>query len=72
MVTLGATGVLSCLDAASGKVAWRKDPFPGVAPKFFTASSPLITNGMAVAHLGGPGNGAMIGFDLGTGAEMGR
>ncbi len=72
VVTLGATGVLSCLDAASGKVAWRKDPFPGVAPKFFTASSPLIVNSMAVAHLGGAGNGAMIGFDLGTGAEMGR
>ena len=28
VVTLGVGGVLSCLDAADGKVVWRKDEFP--------------------------------------------
>jgi outer membrane protein assembly factor BamB len=72
VLTLGVAGVLSCLDAGTGALVWRKDPFPGVVPRFFTSSSPLIVNGMAIAHLGGPGNGALIGFDLATGEEMGR
>src|SRR5437016_4626315 len=29
VVTLGVRGVLSCLDAASGKVLWRKDEIKG-------------------------------------------
>ena len=69
VVTLGVAGVLSCLDAAGGKLIWRKDPFPRVVPRFFTASSPIIVDGMAIAQLGGKGNGAIIAFDLSTGNE---
>jgi len=69
VVTLGVGGVLSCLDAATGKLAWRKDPFPKVVPTFFTATSPIIVDGMAIAHLGGKGNGAVIAFDLAAGSE---
>jgi len=69
VVTLGVGGVLSCLDAGSGKVVWRKDPFPKVVPRFFTATSPIIVDGMAIAHLGGQGNGAIIAFDLATGDQ---
>ncbi len=72
VVTLGVGGVLSCLDAASGKLVWRKDPFPKVVPTFFTASSPLIVDGMAVAQLGGRGNGAIIAYDLASGDEKWR
>lgn len=72
VVTLGASGVLSCLDAATGEVVWRKDPFPKIVPTFFTASSPIIVDGMAIAHLGGEGNGAIIAFDLDTGEEKWR
>ncbi len=72
VVTLGVAGVVSCLDAASGKVLWRKDPFPKVAPKFFAATSPIIVDGMAIAHVGGQGNGAIIAFALATGDEKWR
>jgi len=72
VVTLGVGGVLSCLDAANGKLVWRKDPFPKVVPTFFTATSPIIVDGMAIAHLGGRGNGAIIAFDLATGDQKWR
>jgi len=69
VVTLGVGGVLSCLDAATSKVVWRKDPFPKVVPRFFTAMSPIIVDGMAIAHLGSQGNGAIMAYDLDTGNE---
>jgi outer membrane protein assembly factor BamB len=67
VVTLGVNGILSCLDAATGKVLWRKDPFPKVVPQFYTSMSPVIVDGMAIAHLGGKENGAVIAYDLDTG-----
>ncbi|MGB2862438.1 MAG: PQQ-binding-like beta-propeller repeat protein [Sedimentisphaerales bacterium] len=72
VVTLGVGGVLSCLDAATGKVVWRKDPFPKVVPQFFTSTSPIIIDGMAIGHLGGQDNGAIIAYDLNTGDEKWR
>jgi len=63
VVTLGFSGILSCLDAASGKVVWRKQfdkDFKKTAPQFFVATSPIIMNGMCLAHVGGQGNGALI------------
>jgi len=57
------------LDAATGKLVWRKDPFPKIVPQFFTAMSPIIIDGMVIAHLGGKGNGAVISYDLTTGDQ---
>ena len=67
VITLGVGGIISCLDAANGEVLWRKDPFPSIVPTFFTAMSPIVVDGMCIAHLGGAGNGALIAFDLTTG-----
>jgi len=72
VVTLGVGGVVSCLDAATGKVLWRKDPFPKIVPKFFTSMSPIVVDGMAIAHLGGQGNGAIVAYDLAGGDEKWR
>jgi len=72
VVTFGVGGVMSCLDAGSGKLVWRKDPFPKVVPRFFTSMSPIIVDGMAIEHSGGAGNGALIAYDLGSGGEKWR
>ena len=72
VLTIGVGGVLSCLDASSGKLLWRKDPFPKVVPRFFTSMSPIVVDAMAIAHLGGQGNGAIIAYDLATGNEKWR
>jgi outer membrane protein assembly factor BamB len=69
VVTLGVRGELSCLDAATGKVIWRKNDFPGW-PNFFTSMSPIIVNGLAVAHLGGTTNGAVVAYDLKSGSQQ--
>jgi outer membrane protein assembly factor BamB len=72
VVTFGVGGVMSCLDAASGKLIWRKDPFPKVVPRFFTSMSPIIVDGMAIEHFGGAGNGALIAYELAGGNEKWR
>lgn len=72
IVTLGVRGVLSCLNAADGKVLWRKDDFGGATPRFFTSSSPLVADGLCVAQLGGQDNGVIAAYDLATGSEKWR
>jgi outer membrane protein assembly factor BamB len=72
VLTIGVGGVLSCLDAANGKVLWRKDPFPKVVPRFFTSTSPIVVDSMAIAYLGGQGKGAIIAYDLASGNENWR
>jgi outer membrane protein assembly factor BamB len=62
--TLGVGGVLSCLEADSGKLLWRKETKAN--PRFFTASSPLVFEGKCVAFLGG-NKGDLGAFDLGNG-----
>ena len=69
VVTLGVRGTVSCLDAATGKVLWRKDEFNGATPNFFAASSPLIANGLCFAQLGGRDNGAIVAYDLTSGEQ---
>ena len=70
LYTLGISGVLSALDAATGKVAWRHafDKEFGPPPDFGTATSPLLDNGLVIAHVGGINGGALRAFDPATGA----
>jgi outer membrane protein assembly factor BamB len=69
VVTLGVSGVLSCFDAAKGKLLWRKDDFSGTWPKFYTASSPIVTDGLCIAQLGSESNGGIVAYDLATGDQ---
>jgi len=76
VVTLGLGAILSCLDAETGKVIWRKKPgqdFPAGYPNFMTASSPLLMDGLAIVQVGGGGRGggtaALVAFDLKTGEQ---
>src|SRR5262245_29228870 len=72
VVTLGVRGVWSCLDAKDGKLLWRKDDFKGATPKFYTASSPLIVDGVCVAEVGGSENGGVVACELTSGKEKWR
>ena len=65
--TFGVGGTLSCLDAASGKVAWRKET--KAHPRFFTSVSPIIVDGKCIAFLGGQGKGELVAYDLASGDE---
>ena len=67
VITLGVGGVLTCLEAASGKIEWQKDEFPKVVPQYFVGMSPIVVDGLVIAHLGGRGNAAIEAFDLKTG-----
>ena len=71
VLTVGVQGVVSCLDAATGKLLWRADEFPGVVPQFFAAMSPLIVKGAGIVHVGGR-KGAVIAFDLAEGKAKWR
>jgi outer membrane protein assembly factor BamB len=71
LVTFGISGILSCYDAASGALRWRKQP-SAEQPLYGTAMSPLVEGGLAIVHAGGHERGALTAFDLETGAVRWR
>src|ERR1043166_9289965 len=68
VVTIGVRGVISCLEAGSGKKLWRKDDFKAW-PNFFPSSSPLIVENSVIAQLGGRENGALVAYQLDNGEQ---
>jgi outer membrane protein assembly factor BamB len=69
IVTFGVSAILSCLDAGTGKVLWRKENPENAVPQFFTGMSPLLTDGLCIAHLGTKDKGQVVAFDLASGKE---
>lgn len=67
VVTLGVRGQLVCREAATGKLLWRKEDFPGALPRFFTSASPILADGLCLAQVGGAEKGGIIAYDLATG-----
>ena len=69
VITYGVRGVLSCLDAETGKVIWRKSDYAASLPRFYTSSSPIVVDGLCIAQLGGEETGAIVAYDLATGDQ---
>jgi outer membrane protein assembly factor BamB len=70
LCVLGVGGILSCVDAATGKVLWRKQSaadYMDTAYQFESSMSPIVVDGMCIAYVGGKGQGALIAFDLVSG-----
>ena len=64
-----AKRVLTCFDAASGKVAWSHDlikEFAGPLLKWENAASPLLEGGLVFVGGGGPGE-SLLAFDKASG-----
>ncbi|MCI0417950.1 MAG: PQQ-like beta-propeller repeat protein [Acidobacteria bacterium] len=71
LLTFGINGVLSCFDASSGMLKWRKEfskQYPSTSPLYGTAMSPIVVAGLCIAHVGGHDKGALTAFDVATGA----
>jgi len=69
IVTFGVSGILTCLDAATGKVLWKKENPDNAVPQFFTGMSPLIADGLCIVHLGTKDKGQVVALNLATGSE---
>ena len=71
--TLGAGGILSSWDAASGDLVWRNDYSASVHVSGLfcgTAASPLVDRGRLIVQVGSdPGGGRVLALDPATGDE---
>jgi len=69
---LGAAGHLHCLDAATGKLLWRRDlrkEHRIRMPKWGIAASPLIEGELLLTQIGGEGEGCVVALDRRTGED---
>ena len=73
--TMGAEGLLHCLDLESGKVLWHRDLRIDyhVRQDFFgTGSTPLVEGRLLIVNVGAPGGPCVVGMDRLTGREIWR
>jgi outer membrane protein assembly factor BamB len=73
LYTFGVTTILSCFDAETGELKWRKEfPAPNTAKLFCgTAASPLIDQGRLIVYAGDDQQGGtMVALDPGTGKQL--
>jgi len=72
VISLGAQGVLSCHDPATGEVRWRREThreFGAVEGYFGAGSTPLVVGDIVIVNVGGGrGEAGVVGFSLATGA----
>jgi outer membrane protein assembly factor BamB len=66
----GATGILNCLDAATGKVAWShniSDDSGAATPMWGFSSSPLVVEGMTIVYAGGKDGKGLLAYQADSG-----
>ena len=66
----GATGILNCLDAVSGKLIWSDNvaqETKAETPQWGFSSSPLIGHGLVSVFAGGPNGKTVVAYHLETG-----
>ena len=70
LVTFGISGVLSAFDAEDGSARWQHD-FTSIyeepAPMYGVSMSPIVLDGLVIAHIGGLDDGSLTAFDLRSG-----
>jgi outer membrane protein assembly factor BamB len=71
--TLGAKGHLFCLDAARGKVHWKKDlvkEYKAQIPRWGISAAPLIEGNVLIVCAGGQPEACVVAFHKDTGREV--
>lgn len=72
LYTLGIGNILSCFDAPSGDLLWRKTfegRFSKPAPSCGASMSPLVDGDLCIVHVGHDRDGALYALDADTGQE---
>ncbi len=75
LYTQGCTGVLQCLDAATGNTIWKRDLAKDAearVPGYGFASSPLVTGGLVIVFSGGHEGKSAVAYDRTTGGVAWR
>jgi outer membrane protein assembly factor BamB len=68
--SMGATGVVNCLEAASGRAIWSRDAkADSGAPKpmWGFSGSPLVAGNLVIVYAGGPGEKGLLAYRISTG-----
>jgi outer membrane protein assembly factor BamB len=66
LFSLGMTSIVTAVDANTGKQLWQTSATKA-QPQYHTAMSPIVEGDTVIAHVGGPGDGALTAFDVSTG-----
>lgn len=73
--SLGTMGHLFCLDAATGRVIWKRDlntEYEIDMPIWGIASTPLMVDEKIIVHVSGSNNACVVAFHKDTGREIWR
>jgi outer membrane protein assembly factor BamB len=73
LFTLGASGILNCLDAATGERHWSHDvtaDAPAKPPMWGYSSSPLVVDDKVIVFAGGDGDRNLLAYRTDTGAPV--
>lgn len=68
----GATGILNCLEAATGKLLWSHRTLEENSAENATwgkSNSPLIVDDRVLVSVGGPGGRSLVAYDIDTGRK---